>query len=227
MSSPQIRLTSRAQDEQASRDAYGRAIQGRASRDLYAAFILRCQELLAPQGLPRDAHHALLHVHQQLRGYARPRCASEVAIETLAHFGGGLFAVGNPGTLQTAAFVLRKETGDARRVKGTRACISAWCGNAMPRQNASPLKVLLPHSRPGKTHPQVFTLQARRLRCDPRKPWVYWVSDSIRDLFHNIPFLARQRRRKGLQTGENSRFLRFWWEVGLSQISADIDQLRC
>ena len=38
----------------------------------------------------------------------RARLREQVAILTMAHFGGGLFAVGNPGTLQTTAFVFEK-----------------------------------------------------------------------------------------------------------------------
>jgi hypothetical protein len=40
---------------------------------------------------------------------------NQAAIKTLAHFGPGLFATGNPGTLQTAAFILRREPDTQKR----------------------------------------------------------------------------------------------------------------
>lgn len=45
----------------------------------------------------------------------RNHITNQAAIQTLAHLGPGLFATGNPGTLQTTAFVLRREPDDARR----------------------------------------------------------------------------------------------------------------
>ena len=36
-------------------------------------------------------------------------------VETAAHFGPGLFEIGNPGTLQTVAMVMRKAAGEDER----------------------------------------------------------------------------------------------------------------
>ena len=77
--------------------------------DLYAAFILRCQELARQNGfVGMLTMHSFMFIgsYENMRDTLR----QNVCVETLAHFGGGLFAVGNPGTLQTAAHVLRKET---------------------------------------------------------------------------------------------------------------------
>ena len=45
----------------------------------------------------------------------RTSLAKRAAIDAIAHFGPGLFDVGNPGTLQTAAIVLRRESEALRR----------------------------------------------------------------------------------------------------------------
>ena len=50
----------------------------------------------------------------------------------------------------------------------------------------------------------------------PGSPIVYWVSDNFRDLFvRGTPLGELVDARVGLQTGENERFLRRWWEVDL------------
>lgn len=46
-------------------------------------------------------------------------------------------------------------------------------------------------------------------------PFIYWISDGFREKFkvdlieNNLKFCS------GLGTGDNDRFMRFWWEVGL------------
>ena len=48
----------------------------------------------------------------------------------------------------------------------------------------------------------------------PGSPISYWVSDSIRDVFKkNKPLSNIMLPRKGIATGNNDRFLRFWHEV--------------
>lgn len=63
--------------------------------------------------------------------------------------------------------------------------------------------------------PNVYRVAQRRFDAIPGSPWVYWVSDSIRELFERLPSLGQVAQpRQGLATADNFRFLRFWWEVG-------------
>jgi hypothetical protein len=76
--------------------------------DLYGAFIQRCLELAEKRGyVGMLTMHSFMFIssYEDLREDIRNRAA----IETLAHCGPALFDVGNPGTLQTTAFALRKE----------------------------------------------------------------------------------------------------------------------
>lgn len=76
--------------------------------DLYAAFIMRALELIKEDGwVGMLTMHSFMFIssYESLRAYI----TNQAAIRTLAHYGPGLFATGNPGTLQTAAFVLQKE----------------------------------------------------------------------------------------------------------------------
>src|SRR5688572_23489542 len=83
-------------------------------RDQYACFIERAIELLDDGG-----RVAMLTMHSFMFTAAfeslRARIDRSTAIESIAHFGPGLFDVGNPGTLQTVAFVSRRESDSARR----------------------------------------------------------------------------------------------------------------
>jgi len=79
-----------------------------AKGDLYAAFIQRCLELAREGGrIGMLTMHSFMFIssYENLRKKIREKAV----IETLIHAGPGLFSVGNPGTLQTAAYVLRRE----------------------------------------------------------------------------------------------------------------------
>jgi hypothetical protein len=76
--------------------------------DLYAAFIQRCLEYAETRGyVGMLTMHSFMFIssYEDLRQDVRSRAA----IEAMAHCGPALFDVGNPGTLQTTAFALRKE----------------------------------------------------------------------------------------------------------------------
>ncbi|SHJ91033.1 Methyltransferase domain-containing protein [Desulfatibacillum alkenivorans DSM 16219] len=185
--------------------------------DLYAAFILRCQELARPKGF---VGMLTMHSFMFISSYENMRetLRDNVCVETLAHFGGGLFAVGNPGTLQTAAHVLRKETETAKRLEHQGTFFR------LVREKDSEGKRLafengLAALKAGQPHPLVFTSHMEDFDAVPGKPWVYWVPPTILQLFLNLDLLGNTAPpRQGLATADNSRFLRKWWELALSNL---------
>jgi hypothetical protein len=62
---------------------------------------------------------------------------------------------------------------------------------------------------------QVFEINPERFAAIPGSPFSYWVSDSVRDLFQRLPAFEGDSRtaKVGLQTSEDDRFVRGWWEV--------------
>lgn len=81
-----------------------------------------------------------------------------------------------------------------------------------------------------KKHPQVYKSTFGSLSTIPRTPFAYWTSDSIRESFRKSPPLDCNVARKktmpkisdvkvGLQTGDDAKFTRFWWEVPTDQIT--------
>ncbi|WP_157790507.1 hypothetical protein [Bradyrhizobium japonicum] len=75
------------------------------------------------------------------------------------------------------------------------------------------------------THPgdrgaaQRFDVDARTFNSVPRSPFVYWVSESLRGLFKSLPPFEKAGRaaKVGLQTADDFRFVRAWWEVKADQ----------
>lgn len=187
--------------------------------DLYAAFIIRCQELLAPEGL---MGMLTMHSFMFIGSYKdlRTRLRKEVAIETLAHYGGGLFAVGNPGTLQTAAFVLRREPEAAKR-EGQVGSYFRLVKERDADAKRLAFEATLDSLRQEKVHPQIFHFKQCEFDAMPGKPWVFWSTQGIRRMFSkNVLFNDVADWKRGVCTGANPRFIRFWWEVGLGRLSS-------
>jgi SAM-dependent methyltransferase len=82
----------------------------------------------------------------------------------------------------------------------------------------------------GNHHPLVYKATIRELSTIPGTPFSYWASNSLRSLFERYPPLDRDVARRpgqlkiadvkvGLQTGDDARFSRMWWEVPAESIA--------
>ena len=61
----------------------------------------------------------------------------------------------------------------------------------------------------------VYPVPPASFRQVPGSPFAYWVSERIRRLFTELPAFESDGRavRVGLQTSDDFRFVRAWWEV--------------
>ena len=61
----------------------------------------------------------------------------------------------------------------------------------------------------------------------PSTPIAYWVSETMRDIFHNHMKLGQiGASTKGIIRGDNNRFLRIWHEVNAQTIKFDAKSYR-
>ena len=58
----------------------------------------------------------------------------------------------------------------------------------------------------------------------PGSPLAYWVSDNFVSTFSNNTIEKIAEARKGLSTGDNNRFLRFWYEVQFAKCCFSTDK---
>lgn len=81
----------------------------------------------------------------------------------------------------------------------------------------------------------VFTVTLGELAEVPGTPFAYWAPKSLRDLFQKYPPLDRDVARMpdkpkiadvkvGLQTSDDLRFTRYWWEVPVEQIATSREE---
>jgi hypothetical protein len=81
----------------------------------------------------------------------------------------------------------------------------------------------------------VFTVTLGELAEVPGTPFAYWAPKTLRDLFQKFPPLDRDVARMpdkpkiadvkvGLQTSDDLRFTRFWWEVPVEKIGTSNEE---
>lgn len=84
---------------------------------------------------------------------------------------------------------------------------------------AAALATLSRSLRAGEGDASLFIVQPQSFDIVPGKPFAYWVSDAVRETFLRLPALGVEERavRVGLQTSDDFRFVRIWWEVPASR----------
>ena len=187
-------------------------------RDAYACFIERSLEFVKEGGrvgILAMQSFMFTGAFQKLR----EKLGRIAAIETIAHFGPGLFEIGNPGTLQTAAVVLRREVDASRRAENEVIAMRLVdevdkAGVLRLIQNSASLSLVpkgegrgegssvrttsgnAPSPPPspcvqgeGAMPSLVFKLNQRDLLSSSRSAWVYWLTPKMRQIFRTHPRL--------------------------------------
>ena len=79
---------------------------------------------------------------------------------------------------------------------------------------AEALKAACNHLRQGENDPRSFEVASESFDSVPSKPFAYWVSESVRRVFHQLPAFEGNGRntKQGLATADDFRFVRVWWE---------------
>ncbi len=80
---------------------------------------------------------------------------------------------------------------------------------------AGPLAEAVRQMGVGEAPKSVYLIDAESFGEVPNAPFAYWIEDKIRKIFSETPKLesASRAARQGLVTGDNTRYLRCWWEV--------------
>lgn len=71
-----------------------------------------------------------------------------------------------------------------------------------------------------------YRRDAETFRQIPGTPIAYWASDGLFDAFEAGPLAKKVPVKKGLDTGDNDRFLRYWHEVDFSKLGIGYDSAR-
>jgi len=182
--------------------------------DLYAAFVERGVAWLLDYGILgaiTSRTGLFLSTLQRWReevllGVARP--------VVFADLGNGVL---DTAMVETSAYCLEKTVHHSS---------STFYRHLQSNDKATSLRLAVANTAQGKQSDDVFDLDPACFRQVPGTPFAYWISDRVRRLYTELPSLEGGGRavRVGLQTSNDERFLRCWWEVAAKSI---LDGTQC
>jgi hypothetical protein len=171
--------------------------------DLYSMFIERCSTLSVPGGI---VGMITMHSWMFLSTFAdlRKEILQDQQVITVAHLGAGAFDSIGGAVVATTAFVRCNRASPLACTYLGLADLSGEATQAMAVRNASS----------GRELDRIYRVFADEIRHLPLASMAYWLTDEERSIYFRYPPLSEiAAPRQGLATGDNSRFLRQWWEV--------------
>ena len=190
-----------------------------AKRDLYAAFILRTLELASESG------RAALVTQQSwmfLKSYAQLRTCDDTSrelseglldvhsLELIAHLGSGSFADIGGAVVNCALSIVAF----AKPTSQSKLVVFRLIDFQSPGEKAAAL-------RNSQQADYRFEVSQVALRSIPSAPVVYWAGTTLLARLSTGPLISSVvDARPGIQTSDNARFLRFYWEIADSGSSS-------
>lgn len=175
--------------------------------DLFAMFILRCMAFakdgLGMSSLVTMQSWMFISTFEVLRR----QILDTTTIGSLVQVGFNSFPEMNSKVAQACAFSIIDS-----KIEGYQGTYVDL--NSAPK-NADKQSVFLSRSRTGD-----FLRQQASFSDVPGHPLAYWASDKVRSAWTGARLIqAISEPRKGLDTGENDKFLRRWYEISIADVT--------
>jgi len=186
--------------------------------DLFSAFISRCIGLTAENG---RSGMITIHSFMFISTYEKLRFEinENSLIETGCHLGTKTeFDLSNPNAQGFIAFVFSAHP----TTKYKQSLLSPWFRmvQEIGEEKQIAFDKCLSKLQNGVQDPQLHQYRHKDFIVIPGSPWVYWLKDGVKKLFSSLPSLnSISAPKSGLNTADNLRFLRFWWEVNVKKIN--------
>ncbi|MGO2747949.1 MULTISPECIES: BREX-1 system adenine-specific DNA-methyltransferase PglX [Microbacterium] len=182
---------------------FAKSAYPQSKSDSFAMFIDRSRCLVGAKGL---VGMITMQSWMFLGSYEKLResLLSAGSVATMAHLGSGAFDSIAGEVVSTTAFVLAVGSD----LTGTFVQLTKVAGEAIQAERFRELV----------RHGEVHSVSRAALRQVPGFPIAYWLSDAMRHVFSFGPLGDRVAVKKGLDTGDNARFLRLWFEVARADI---------
>jgi type II restriction/modification system DNA methylase subunit YeeA len=184
----------------------------RSKHDLFATFMDVCKDITKPNGL-----YSMINQHSWMfiSSYKslRKDVISNSIIQSMLHLGPRAFEEISGEVVQTTTFVIRNTP--ITNYKGTYFRLIDYKSTSEKETNFISQK---------NAETYYISENNNFLNIDGY-PIAYWVDDNILRLFSDYETVGNVGEPKiGLQTGDNDKFLRYWFEVDYTKIGVELDQ---
>ena len=140
----------------------------------------------------------------------REKLLQDRTIQTMAHLGARAFPEISGEVVQTTAFVMQ-----GKHLEGFKPVFFRLVDIA---QDSKEVELKAGLNRFDSTIQDDF-------KKIPGSPIAYWVSDNVRASFKQKNVKDYLTPKQGLATGNNDKFLRFWWEISRNEALYDVTNL--
>ena len=182
--------------------------------NLYACFIKRCCELAGDDGKVGMIHpHTFMFIKtfEDVRKYL----IGQTHINVMVDYGLDRVNLFGPGILLDATFyTLDKSL--SNKDAGVYFNITT---NLQEKFKKDVLCQAYTDFCNGRQNARVYQLPQSKLKDIKSYPFIYWISDEFREKFQMDSVDKFMNVVKGLTTSDNNRFLRYWWEIPLNNVS--------
>ena len=182
--------------------------------NLYAAFMKRCYEFTGEEGKIAMIHP---HTFMFIKTFedVRKFMIEKTHIDAMVDFGLDRVNLFGPGILLDATFyVLSKSKNDR---DGLYFNLST---NLQEKFKKGKFLEALDDFVAGRVNERVYTLSQSKLKIIKSVPFIYWISDEFRAKFEEKTINDISDVALGLKTADNNKYLRFFWEVDVSNVSS-------
>lgn len=175
--------------------------------NLYTCFIKRSLELTSDDGFFATIHPHTFMFIKSFEG-VREFIINNAHIDLMVDYGLDRVNLFGPGILLDATFyVLSKKVSDA---SGVYFNITV---NLQEKFKFDVFTEAFDDCVNGIQNDRVYSLAQAKLKIIKSWPFIYWISDAFRKKFGGKSIDDYFSPKNGLQTGNNNRYLRFWWEI--------------
>lgn len=177
--------------------------------NLYSCFIRRCSELAGDGkvGMVNPPTFMFIKTFEDLRDFM----LNEEHISIFLHWGYlGMFT--STARVDSAAFVIEKDNfgEDSTFIK---------LDDVYEGHRYSTFVSIYDDICSNIQNDRVYVLHQNKLKEIKTYPFIYWISDEFREKFNGTTLGEVVDTCKGMDTSNNERFLRFFWEVDSNNIS--------
>ncbi|NQT71992.1 MAG: BREX-1 system adenine-specific DNA-methyltransferase PglX, partial [Chloroflexi bacterium] len=179
--------------------------------NLYATFIKRCYDLTDEAGLVAMVHpptFMYIKTFEDVRKFIIDKTHINIFVEW------GYLGMFNPSArVDSALYILEKNNNKDKDA------IFVKLNDLYETRRYDALFEAFDNYLAGNVHGLLYTIPQSKLKIIKSWPFIYWISDEFREKFGGEALGDKNKALTGLMTGNNNKYLRFFWEVNPDDLS--------
>jgi hypothetical protein len=184
--------------------------------NLYATFIKRCYGLAADDGKIAMIHprtFMFIKTFEEVRKFILDKTHINVFVDySLSNLFGAIM-------VDPAFYVLEKNT--KRNKDAWFVSLDQYTRTPNEKYKKDYCLQALDDYIAGVENEHNYSIPQSKLKIIKSWPFIYWISDEFREKFGADSLDKYFNIKNGLQTGNNDRYLRFWWEIVADKVHYD------